>query len=124
MSLSDQALSALQELMTQNKELLAQVQATNDAAQAANIIAAAAAQNGIEATQADITQHFEEAFKATTNQALSDKQLDAVAGGSVDDDWMIALSILGLGIGCGIISIAQAAGAKFSLEGRPAKKFC
>lgn len=121
MSLSEKTLSALQALMTQDKALLAQVQATDDAAQAASIIAAAATQNGLEINQAELAQHFEEASKSAANQALSDRQLEAVAGGMSDTDKMIMLSILSFGIGCAMVSINQA--AKGSAAGFD-QKFC
>ena len=108
MSLPPQTLIALQTLMTQDKALLTQVQATDDAAQAASIIAAAAAKNGIEINEAELAQHFEEAAKVSTNQALSDSQLEAVAGGISDTDKMIIASIFSLGFACVMISIDQA----------------
>lgn len=126
MSLSAQTLSALQELMAQNKELLAQVQATDDAAQAAAIIADAAAKNGIEAIESDLAKYFEEASKAASDQALSDQQLEAVAGGLNDDGRMALLSVFTLGIGCALISIGQSAGGKHA-DGTARyldKKFC
>ncbi|TXT39627.1 MAG: hypothetical protein FD135_2059 [Comamonadaceae bacterium] len=121
MSLSPQTLSALQTLMTQDKTLLAQVQGTDDAAQAASIIAAAAAKNGIEINEAELTQHFEEASKAAANQALSDSQLEAVAGGMNDTEKMVLVSILSFGIGCALVSFTQA--VKGSAAGFD-QKFC
>ena len=121
MSLSEKTLNALQTLMTQDKALLAQVQGTDDAAQAARIIAAAATQNGIEINEAELAQHFEEASKVAANQALSDSQLEAVAGGINDTEKMILVSIISLGIGCALVSFTQA--VKGSAAGFE-QKFC
>lgn len=124
MSLSAQTLSALQELMAQNKELLAQVQATDDAAQAAAIIADAAAKNGIQTIEAELAKHFEEASKAASNQALSDQQLEAVAGGLDDDAVMVLMSIFSLGLGCAVTSIIQGTGQHIGFQGHIVKKYC
>lgn len=121
MSLSDQTLSALQTLMAQDKALLAQVQATNDVAQAAHIIAAAAAKNGLEIQEAELVEYFEEASKVAANQALSDQQLEAVAGGLEGTDLLILVSLCSFGIGCALVSIAQA--IKGAKEMR-SQKFC
>lgn len=110
MSLSEPTLSALQSLMAQDKALLAQVQGTDDAAQVASIIAAAAAKNGLEINEAELTRHFEEVSIAAASQALSDSQLDAVAGGAIHTDAMILMSIFTFGIGCAAHSIKQALG--------------
>ncbi len=121
MSLSAPTLSALQALMTQDKALLAQVQATDDAAQAASIIATAAAKSGIEISEAELATHFEETSKAAANQALSDSQLEAVAGGGIKRDDMILISIITLGAGCAVISIKQAVTKRLGFGD---EKFC
>ena len=121
MSLSEQTLSALQTLMAQDKALQTQVQTTRSAAQAADIIAQAAAQNGIEINPAELTQHFEEAAKTSANQALSDSQLEAVAGGGIREGDMIAISIFTFGVGCAVISIRQAITGRL---GFGEQKFC
>ncbi len=126
MSLSEQTLHALQALTAQDKALLAQLQTADDAAQAAAIMADAAAKNGIQALEADIAKHFEEASQTAASQALSDSQLEAVAGGLNDDGRMALLSVFTLGIGCALISIGQAAGGKHA-DGTARyldKKFC
>ena len=85
MSLSTQTLSALQELMDENKALLAQVQATDDAEQFAAMVADAVAKSGIQAIESEIAQHFEELSKAA-----SDQQLQAVADDLDDDGLMVS----------------------------------
>ncbi|TXT39639.1 MAG: hypothetical protein FD135_2071 [Comamonadaceae bacterium] len=123
MSISEQTLSALQQLMAQDKTLLAQVQASSHTAQAANLIADAATKAGIEVKLADLTAHFANAAQTATGQALSDQQLEAVAGGFKigDDAAMILLSIVSFGLTCAVVSITHAASKeKLGFE----KKYC
>lgn len=126
MSLSAETLNALQQLMAQNKELLARVQTTQNSMQAAFHIAEAAAKNGISVSEAELIAHLEEASSTLTNQALSDQQLEAVSGGLSDDGYMALISIFSFGIGCAAISFAQAAGGNFynSSEKHTSKKYC
>ncbi len=107
MSMSEQTLKALQELMLQDKELLLRVQASSDAGESAALIAQAAAQRGITISQAELLAHFEEAGQAGLNQALSDDDRDAVAGGWSQNDSLILVSFLSFGIGCMVASIVQ-----------------
>lgn len=126
MPLSAETLSALQQLMAQNTELLTQVQLADDTAQAATLIAKAAAKNGIDVHETELAEHLENASRTVTNQALSDQQLEAVAGGLNDDGRMALISVFTLGMGCALISLGQ------SLSGTRAdgtakyldKKFC
>lgn len=104
MSLSANTQQQLQTLMQQDPALVAKVHGTNDATQAAALIAEAAAQNGIEVSAAALAAHFEESSKASANQALSDEQLEAVAGGAGVVD-AIFMSIFTLGIGCVVVSV-------------------
>ena len=107
MSLSEKTLTELHQLVAQNTDLLKRVQATNDAAQAAALIAQAATESGINVSEAELAAHFEHASAAAKNQALSDQQLEAVAGGWSKDDSMIFVSFLTFGIGCMVASIVQ-----------------
>ncbi len=124
MSISEQTLSALQELMAHDAELLTQVQGSNDAAEAAGLIARAADAHGIAVDPAELTRHFEAASRALAEQTLNDQQLDAVAGGISDDGIMAVLSIFSLGLGCAVVSFGQSIGGNFSHEGHTVKKFC
>lgn len=126
MSLSAQTLAELHQLVANNTDLLARVQGTNDATQAAALIAQAAAENGISVSEAELAAHFEAASKAATHQALSDSQLEAVAGGINDDGRMVLISVFTLGVGCALISIGQAVGGAHA-DGTAKyldKKFC
>lgn len=121
MSLSDQTLRTLQQLMAQDKALLARVQASDDATQIATLIAEAAEQNGFAVNTAELAAHFAEASRISADHALSDSQLDAAAGGGIRRDDMILISIFTFGVGCAVISIKQAAGAP---GGFGDQKFC
>lgn len=121
MSLSPETLSALQTLMAQDAALMARVQTTPNTTQAAALIAEAAENNGIVVNEAELSSHLEAVSHTLTSQALSDRQLDAVAGGgSMNDDNFSWLSVFTLGVGCAVISIGQAAGEMMGFT----KKFC
>ncbi len=104
MSLTANTVHQLQELMQQDPTLVAKVHGTEDAAQAAALIARAAAQSGIQITEAELAAHFVASAKGSANQALSDEQLDAVAGGAGIVD-TVFMSIFTLGIGCVVVSV-------------------
>ncbi|BCO25555.1 hypothetical protein MIZ03_0416 [Rhodoferax lithotrophicus] len=110
MSLSDQTLTALQTLMAQDSALLAQVQGAEETAQAVSYIAQAAAQKGITVSAAELSAYFETRRQGASTQALSDEQLEAVAGGVSDTDKLILLSVFTLGLGCIAFSAGQAVG--------------
>lgn len=130
MSLSPETLSALQTLMAQDATLMARVQTTPNTTQAAALIAEAAEKNGIVVNEAELSNHLEAVSHTLTSQALSDRQLDAVAGGGFmppmdnmslnDDARMALLSVHTLGLGCAVISISHAAGEMMGFT----KKFC
>nr|WP_319564952.1 hypothetical protein [uncultured Rhodoferax sp.] len=127
MALSDQTLSALQQLMAQNNELVAQVQTTDDPAQVSALIADAAAKSGMDVTASELAAYFEEAAKTLTTQALSDQQLEVVAGGVPndglsDDTRMILISIFSLGTGCATVSLIQ--GVFHDNSGFVNKRYC
>lgn len=122
MSLSESTLQALQALMSQDQALLASVQATSDARQAAALMAEAAAKNNILVSTAELTSHFEQLSAAINNQALTDEQLATVAGGMRDDETMLMVSFLSLGFLCAMKSMADVAGLKGAVMMH--KKFC
>ncbi len=127
MPLSEQTLSALQQLMAQKQELVTQVQATDDATQAAVLIAEAAAKSGIDVTPFELAVYFEEAAKNLATQALSDQQLEVVAAGVPDDGLsddtrMILISIFSLGTGCATVSLIQ--GVFHDNSGFVNKRYC
>lgn len=126
MTLSIQTLHALQELMVQDSALQAQVQVADDAAAVATLVAAAAAKKNIHVDKIELTAHLQNAAKTATSQALSDQQLEAVAGGLNDDGRMALISVFTLGVGCALISIGQAVGGPHA-DGTGKyldKKFC
>lgn len=98
MSLSEETLNSLQNLIAQDKQLLAQIRIAKNATQVATIIAQAAAKGGVSVCESEVLTHLEDALNASTDQALTDGQLDAVAGGRTptpvgDLEWLVAISI-------------------------------
>ncbi|TXT39632.1 MAG: hypothetical protein FD135_2064 [Comamonadaceae bacterium] len=106
MSLPETTLTQLQDLMRKNSTLLAQVQAADDAAHIAAIIAQAAAQSGITVTHSELVAHFEQEARDAATPLLSDAQLDAIAGGMNRDEF-IAMSVFTLGWGCFGVSMEK-----------------
>lgn len=109
MSLSPQTLSALQALLAQDPALLVRVQAAPDAAQAAILMTETATKNGIAISAVELQTYFAEVNQAAAGQALSDAQLEAVAGGWSNRDTFITMSVLTLGTGCAYCSLSEVA---------------
>ena len=109
MSLAESTLSALQQLMAQDAALMARVQAAPNTSQAATLIAETATKNGIAISAAELQTYFAEASQAAAGLALSDAQLEAVAGGWSNRDTMITMSVLTLGMSCAFFSLAELA---------------
>lgn len=101
MSISPETLNALQNLIREDADLLAQLQNTPSPHAAAALIARAGAAAGITVDEASLAARLETEVRALDGQTLSDEDLDRVAGGV---DWdkirLAALSISTLGIGC------------------------
>ncbi len=122
MSVSEATLAQLRLLMEKDEALLARIRNTREISQASALIAEAAAKAGIAVSPADLAEHFAQTAQATTEQGLSDQQLDIVAGGfnASDDSMMIFLSVCTFGIGCAAVSIAHATGNQSGFG----KKYC
>ncbi len=105
MSLSDTTLQALHKLVEKDPALLAQLQQTDDAAQSARILTEAARSAQIDVDEAALRAHLETLSSQAGSVALSDAQLDLVAGGG---EWtraaFVMMSIGTLGIGCAAVS--------------------
>ena len=78
-------LESLQVLIGADTALQADVQAANTPAEVAAILAKAGARKQIEVDQAALTSYLEMLTSAQTSQALSDEQLENVAGGFFGD---------------------------------------
>ena len=104
MSLKPETIAKLQTLIQADPALIAQLQSCADAASSAAVIAKAAAAKGMDVSAPDLATHFE---AATAKQgAMSDAELEAVAGGVVGG---VVTSFFSLGIACAIRSIEAAA---------------
>ncbi len=103
MSLSPETITQLQSMLKADPALLAQVQASDDAASSAAVLIKAAATKGIAVSASDIAAYVDSV--SAKQGAMSDSELEQVAGGR---DYT-ALSIFTLGIGCAVASIARAA---------------
>jgi len=104
---TDLPIEALTRLLSDKPELAAALRgaATPDAA--AETLARVAAENGIAVDKADLLAfHAERAGQA--NAALSDADLDHVAGGDAVD--AVVFSFLTMGLGCAVASIEGATG--------------
>ena len=108
MSLKPETIRQLQTLIQADPALTAQLQSCTDAATSAAVLAKAASAKGIEVNTLDVVAHFESAI--AQQGAMSDADLEQVSGGGGAPGW--ALSVFSLGLGCAIVSIADAANKK------------
>jgi hypothetical protein len=105
MALSETTLQALHKLVENDPALLAQLQQTDDAAQSARILTEAARAAHIDVEETALCTHLEQLSAKAGSVALSDAQLDLVAGGG---EWtraaFVMMSVGTLGIGCAAVS--------------------
>lgn len=102
MSLSSDTLQALCKLIEQDPVLLVQLRQTSDAAQGAALLSQVAQQAGINVTSESLRTYLEGNFHDVA-AALSDAQLDQVAGGMSKSEF-IAMSVFSFAIGCAVVS--------------------
>ena len=103
-TLTPDTIAQLQTLIQADPALVTQLRSCTDAASSAAVIAKAAAAKGITVSSPDLLAHFE-AITATQG-AMSDAELEQVAGG--DKTAAILMSVFTAGVGCAIASIAVA----------------
>ena len=106
MSLPEGTLKSLRGLIEKDPSLLAQLQQTDDALQAARILAQAASAAHLDLADDALRTHLESTIQQAATQALSDAQLEKVAGGAHVADF-IAMSVFTFGIGCAVVSIRK-----------------
>ena len=104
MSLKPETIAQLQTLIQADPALVAQLQSCTNAASSAAVIVKAAAAKGIVVSEPSLVAQFE-ANKANQG-AMSDAELEQVAGGGVNG--AVFLSVVTLGVGCAIGSIVSA----------------
>lgn len=100
MSLKPETIAQLQALIKADPALMAQMQSCTDTASSAAVIAKAAAAKGVEVSTPDILAHFDAA--TATQTAMSDAELQQVAGGSIGG--AVFVSIISFGIACAATS--------------------
>jgi hypothetical protein len=104
MRLSEETLKSLHALIEKDPSLQAQLQQTDNAPQAARILAQAASAANLDLAEDAIRTHLESTIQQAATQALSDAQLEKVAGGRHVADFG-AGSVFTFGIGCAAVNI-------------------
>ena len=110
MNLNPETIAQIQTLLKADPALLAQLQAQTELAGVAAVIAKAAAAQGLNLSEATLMSFLTVEQSQTTAAAMSDAELEQVAGGGIGAG--IFGSILGLGIGCAALSIHSAVTGK------------
>lgn len=82
MTISESELKTLHQLVTQDQALLARVQAAATAQEVAQLITQAACAQGLGVTPEALLPHIEDAAPPPQSTALTEAQLDDVAGGA------------------------------------------
>jgi hypothetical protein len=103
MTIPEPTLQTLRNLIEKNPALLAQLQHADDAAASARILSQAANAANLPVEEAALRIHLEDISQRISAEALSDAQLDKVAGGG-GKELYIVISVLSLGIGCAVVS--------------------
>ena len=110
MSLKPETIAQLQTLIQADPALLAQLQSCTDAAGSAAVIAKAATAKDIDVSTPDVVSHLEAA--AAKQGAMSDAELEKVAGGAAKIGEVVTLSILTFGVMCAVYSIINSTRAE------------
>ncbi len=108
MSLNSETITRIQAMPQADPALLAQLQAETELAGVAAVITKAATARGLDINEADLMSHLAAEQSQTSAAAMSDAELEQVAGGGIPGGGIqiaLATSIWGLGIVCGVISI-------------------
>ena len=106
MSLNPETLAQLQTLLQADPALLTQLQAETELAGAAAVITKAATAQGLDINEADLLSHLAAEQSQASAAAMSDADLEQVAGAGIGD--AIGLSIIGVGFLCGMLSFSAA----------------
>ena len=109
MSLNSETITQIQAMLQADPALLAQLQAETELAGVAAAITKAATAQGLDINEADLMSHLAAEQSQASAAAMSDAELEQVAGGGGYYGWQLdqalAISIGGLGIGCAMVSI-------------------
>ena len=106
MSLNSETISQIQTMLQADPALLAQLQAETELAGVAAAITKAATAQGLDVSEADLMGHLAAEQSQANAAAMSDAELEQVAGGGLGE--AIRLSIMGLGFMCGLLSFSAA----------------
>ena len=106
MSIKPETISQLEAMIKADPALVAQLQSCTDSASSAAVIAKAAAAKGMDVSAPDVVAHFE--AEVAKQGAMSDEELEQVAGGMHPATPGIMISIFSLGIGCAMVSVGSA----------------
>ena len=102
MSLKPETIAQLQTLIQADPALIEQLKSCTDAASSAAVIANAAAAKGVDVSAPDVVAHFE--AEVAKQGAMSDAELETVAGGLMTEDGYRAMSFFTVWIGCAVYS--------------------
>ena len=106
MSLNSETISQIQTMLQADPALLAQLQAETELAGVAAAITKAATARGLDINESDLMSHLAAEQSQANAAAMSDAELEQVAGGGLGE--AIRLSIMGLGFMCGLLSFSAA----------------
>ena len=106
MSLNSETISQIQTMLQADPALLAQLQAETELAGVAAAITKAATAQGLDVSEADLMGHLTAEQSQANAAAMSDAELEQVAGGGLGE--AIGLSIIGVGFLCGMLSFSAA----------------
>lgn len=106
MSLKPETITQLQTLIQADPALVAQLQSCTDIASSSAVIAKAAAAKGMDVSAPDLAAHFEAAV--AQQGAMSDAELEQLAGGWDSSAGGIIMSIFSFGTACAMMSFAAA----------------
>ena len=103
MSLNPETITQIQSLLQSDPPLLAQLQVETELAGVAAVIAKAAAAQGLDVSEADLLSHLAAEQSQASAAAMSDAELEQVAGGGIGVGILGSICVVGLG--CALASI-------------------
>ena len=106
MSLNPETITQIQTMLQADPALLAELQTQTELAGVASVIAKAATAKGLDINEADLMSHLAAEQSQASAAAMSDAELEQVAGGGIGK--AIGLSIGTLGLACAAFSISYA----------------
>ena len=93
MSINPEIITQVQTLLQADPAMLVQLQAQTELAGVAAVVAKAAAAQGLDVSESNVMSHLASEQSQVTAAAMSDPELEQVAGGFSVDDWSGALAL-------------------------------